>query len=104
MQWERPLSCCAKALSYSAKPSYKSIKKILDSTTVISDNITHLSATGEEVAASSTEGLRMADTTVESMAKCKKVLENIYMLADDLKNSVEESEEVLGQKYDFQEQ
>lgn len=82
----------------------ESIKKILDSTTVISDNITHLSATGEEVAASSTEGLRMADTTVESMAKCKKVLENIYMLADDLKNSVEESEEVLGQKYDFQEQ
>lgn len=80
----------------------ESIKKILDSTTVISDNITHLSATGEEVAASSTEGLRMADTTVESMAKCKKVLENIYMLADDLKNSVEESEEVLGQKYDFQ--
>ena len=46
----------------------------------------------------------MADTPVESMAKCKKVLENIYMLADDLKNSVEESEEVLGQKYDFQEQ
>ena len=35
----------------------ESIKKILDSTTVISDNITHLSATGEEVAASSTEGL-----------------------------------------------
>ena len=82
----------------------ESIKKILDSTTVISDNITHLSATGEEVAASSTEGLRMADTTVESMAKCKKVLENIYMLADDLKNSVEENEEELGQKYVFQEQ
>ncbi len=82
----------------------ESIKKILDSTTVISDNITHLSATGEEIAASSTEGLRMADTTVESMAKCKKVLENIYMLADDLKNSVEESEEVLGHKYVFQEQ
>jgi len=76
-------------------------KKILDSTTVISDNITHLSATGEEVAASSTEGLRMADTTVESMAKCKKVLENIYMLADDLKNSVEENEEELSQKFDF---
>lgn len=82
----------------------ESIKKILDSTTVISDNITHLSATGEEIAASSTEGLRMADTTVESMAKCKKVLENIYMLADDLKNSVEESEGVLEQKYVFQEQ
>ena len=76
-------------------------KRFSDSTTVISDNITHLSATGEEVAASSTEGLRMADTTVESMAKCKKVLENIYMLADDLKNSVEENEEELSQKFDF---
>lgn len=82
----------------------ESIKKILDSTTVISDNITHLSATGEEIAASSTEGLRMADTTVESMAKCKKVLENIYLLADDLKNSVEESEEELEQRFIFQEQ
>ena len=70
----------------------ESIKKILDSTTVISENITHLSATGEEVAASSTEGLRMADITVENMAKCKKVLENIYMLADDLKNSAEDEE------------
>ena len=71
----------------------ESIKKILDSTTVISENITHLSATGEEVAASSTEGIRMADITVENMAKCKKVLENIYMLADDLKNSAEDEEQ-----------
>ena len=55
----------------------------------------------DSVEASSTEGLRMADTTVESMAKCKKVLENIYMLADDLKNSVEENEEELSQKFDF---
>ena len=38
---------------------------------------------------------------VESMAKCKKVLENIYMLADDLQNSVEENEEELSQKFDF---
>ena len=52
-------------------------KKILDATGVISDNITHLSATGEEVAASSTEGLRTADITVEKMSNCKKVLENI---------------------------
>ena len=31
----------------------QSINKILDSTSVISDNISHLSATGEEVAAAS---------------------------------------------------
>ena len=70
----------------------QSIQKILDATGVISDNITHLSATGEEVAASSTEGLRTADITVEKMSNCKKVLENIYLLAEDLKNSVENNE------------
>ena len=67
----------------------ENIQKILDATNVISDNITHLSATGEEVAASSTEGLRMADSTVDNMKGCKKVLENIYMLAEDMKNFVE---------------
>ena len=67
----------------------ENIQKILDATNVISDNITHLSATGEEVAASSTEGLRMADSTVDNMKGCKKVLENIYILAEDLKDSVE---------------
>ena len=70
----------------------QSIQKILDATGVISDNITHLSATGEEVAASSTEGLRTADITVEKMSNCRKVLENIYLLAEDLKNSVENNE------------
>lgn len=50
----------------------ENIQKILDATNVISDNITHLSATGEEVAASSTEGLRMADSTVDNMKGCKK--------------------------------
>lgn len=70
----------------------ENIQKILDATNVISDNITHLSATGEEVAASSTEGLRMADSTVDNMKGCKKVLENIYMLAEDMKNSVEPKE------------
>ena len=70
----------------------ENIQKILDATNVISDNITHLSATGEEVAASSTEGLRMADSTVDNMKGCKKVLENIYMLAEDMKDSVEHKE------------
>ena len=67
----------------------QSIKKILDATGVISDNISHLSATGEEIAASTTEGLRMADVTVEDMTKCKKILESIYILAEDLRDTVE---------------
>ena len=65
-----------------------SIEKILEATGVISDNITHLSATGEEVAASSTEGLRIADSTVEDMKGCRKILESIYTLAQDLRESV----------------
>ena len=65
-----------------------SIEKILEATGVISDNITHLSATGEEVAAASTEGLRIADSTVEDMKGCRKILESIYTLAQDLRESV----------------
>lgn len=61
------------------------IKGILQSTATISDNITHLSATSEEVAASSTEGLRTSEATVEDMAKTKEILENIYQLAQALK-------------------
>lgn len=61
------------------------IEGILQSTATISDNITHLSATSEEVAASSTEGLRTSEATVEDMAKTKEILENIYHLAQALK-------------------
>lgn len=61
------------------------IESILQSTATISDNITHLSATSEEVAASSTEGLRTSEATVEDMAKTKEILENIFQLAQGLK-------------------
>lgn len=60
------------------------IEDILQSTGVISENITHLSATSEEVAASSTEGLRTSETTVEAMKACKEILESIYAMAQDL--------------------
>ena len=76
------------ALTTNINEAEASIKKILDATSIISDNITHLSATGEEIAASSTEGLRTADSTVEDMKNCRKILEDIYMLAQDLRESV----------------
>ena len=76
------------ALTTNINEAEASIKKILDATGIISDNITQLSATGEEVAASSTEGLRTADSTVEDMKNCRKILEDIYMLAQDLRESV----------------
>ena len=49
----------------------QSINKILESTSVIADNISHLSATGEEIAAASAEGIKVSDSTVESMKECK---------------------------------
>lgn len=64
------------------------IENILASTATISDNITQLSATSEEVAASSTEGLRTSEATVTDMAKTREILENIFLLAQDLKQSV----------------
>lgn len=68
----------------------KSIKKILESTDTISENITHLSATSEEVAAAATEGLRTSETAVESMSDCNQVLKKIYLLAQDLESSCPE--------------
>jgi len=60
------------------------IKDILQSTGVISENITQLSATSEEVAASSTEGMKTSEATVTEMKACRQTLENIYKLAQDL--------------------
>lgn len=64
------------------------IEDILASTSTISDNISQLSATSEEVAASSTESLAAFDTTVKDMEKTKDILESIFTLAQDLKQSV----------------
>lgn len=63
----------------------QSIRKIIDSTAIITDNIAHLSATSEEVAASSTESLHASQHTVESMTICKEVLNSIYRRAEDLR-------------------
>lgn len=61
------------------------MKEILQATTVISENIMHLSATSEEVAASSTDGLKTSEATVEDMKLCNEILEKIYELAQQLK-------------------
>lgn len=77
-------------LSANIQGTEKSVKEILNSTETISSNISQLSATSEEVAAASTEGMRTTETSVENMNKCKQILESIYILAQDLKNSGEE--------------
>lgn len=72
-------------LASKVKNTEASVNVILTSTDTISENITHLSATSEEVAASSTEGLRTSETSVEHMNACKEVLEKISSLALTLK-------------------
>ena len=60
------------------------IASILDSTNAISDDISQLSAASEEVAASSMEGLKNSETTVQNMQACKEILEEIFSLAKQL--------------------
>lgn len=60
------------------------IASIIDSTNAISDDISQLSATSEEVAASSVEGLRTSEATVQDMQACKDMLEEIFNLAKQL--------------------
>lgn len=64
------------------------IANILESTSTISDNISQLSATSEEVAASSMESLSTFEVTVNNMRTTKDILESIFALAQDLKQSI----------------
>lgn len=52
----------------------------------IYDNITQLSATSEEVAASSSEGLKNSNITIAQIDRCKAIFEEIYTLAKNLKD------------------
>ena len=79
-----------KELASNIRSVEQSMKAILSSADQISDNITHLSATSEEVAAASTEGLRTSIVSVECMGKCSEALTGIYELAQQLKPAEEE--------------
>lgn len=76
-----------KELSAYIHQTEESMHSILISTDTISDNIAHLSATSEEVAASSSEGQKLSATSVANMSSCIETLEAIRTLAQDLKNS-----------------
>lgn len=60
---------------------------IVKFSSVISDNISQLSATSEEVAASSIEGLKNSDSTLNEITNCENIFHSIYDLAKDLKES-----------------
>lgn len=61
------------------------IAEILRATNVISDSITNLSATSQEVAASSGEGVKTATEAVKRMEDCAQILDNIHRLSEELK-------------------
>ena len=78
-----------KVLAGSIRNTEKSMQEILQSTDAISYSISQLSAASEQVAASSTEGVKSSEASVEHMNQCNSVLQNIYELAQELKNSAE---------------
>lgn len=63
---------------------------ILSSTDTITDRISQLSAASQEVAASSTEGVTSSEASVEHMEHCNVLLQNIYGIAQELKETAEE--------------
>jgi methyl-accepting chemotaxis protein len=62
------------------------METITTSSNNIFDHISQLSATSQEVAASSSESLENSNITVQEVEKCRKVFESIYQLAQDLQN------------------
>ena len=78
-----------KELAGNIRNTERSMQAILKSTDAISDSVSQLSATSEEVAAASTEGVRTSETSVAHMNECNAVLQNIFELAQELKESAE---------------
>ncbi|MCI9077448.1 MAG: chemotaxis protein [Lachnospiraceae bacterium] len=62
------------------------MKEIVNSTGVISDNISQLSATSEEVFASSAEGVQQSEVSVGKMAEFENMLTEIKALSNRLEN------------------
>ncbi len=64
------------------------MKEILKATGIINDNISHLSATSEEVAAASTEGVNISERAVVELDTVNREIENIFELSKKLKNVI----------------
>ena len=64
------------------------VNDIINNTGIISDNISHLSATSEEVAAGSNNGLAATDATAQSMEALVEIMEGINQLAMELAGSL----------------
>lgn len=77
-------------LSELVKKTEDIMKGIFERTNVISDNISQLSATSEEVSACSTEGLTTSGEAVKRMQEFNYLLEGLYKIAKELKTSAKE--------------
>ena len=62
------------------------MKEIVQSTSVISDNISHLSATSEEISAASEEGATTAEVAVGKMKEVNNVFTKVKELIERLDN------------------
>lgn len=62
----------------------KATADILKATTVISDNISHLSSVSEEIAATSEEGVTISETAVSNIEKVNGEMKQIFALAEKL--------------------
>ena len=62
------------------------IDRITDASVVIADGVTELSANSQEVAATSAEGTRITTKAVGDMNQVKAALNNIYVLAQNLRD------------------
>ena len=76
----------ARKLSARAEKVKVGTEQTLASADVIYDHISQLSATSEEVAAASNEGLEASRVTMKELQRCKEIFESIYKLAKQLQN------------------
>lgn len=66
------------------------LENIIESNTVISDNISHLSATSEEISASSSECLSYSDNSMAALQEMNELLSEIYKIAEEMRQCAEQ--------------
>ena len=79
-----------KELATEINQTEEKVADIINSTNIISDNIAHLSATSEEVAAGANNGLETAEDATKSMIGLAKIMDSIHALTEDLTNTIRE--------------
>ena len=77
-----------KELATEINQTEEKVADIINSTNIISDNIAHLSATSEEVAAGANNGLETAEDATKSMIGLAKIMDSIHALTEDLTNTI----------------